>query len=353
MISIIGAKRAIHRTARRLTRFHRGKPHDLVETSRNPYPVVNIPLSDKSTLLVVALAVLLAGAFMHLRGNELGGAAMPGMKPAASVARPSGDIAPRGNADLVPVTAPGSTGADKTPDLETADDLYLYAQSLAPAQRAGDARAAWTMSRIYDYCAGYAMSPTGYAGDTRTIARMNMPAAVTLVAARERVGRRCVRFVPGDRLSRDAVIAMRLTAARAGSLAAEAALLALGQPLSESDEYKTDLVERVRTSRDPEAYAALAPAMGANAVGQEAELGEVSGTPFAELAWQLAACELGLDCGAESVLMTSYCANGGICSRDAAQDFSSFVFDAAVPRQSAEKVNEMVGFLLYDEGGAR
>ncbi len=179
---------------------------------------------------------------------------------------------------------------------------------------------------------------------------MRLPAAAALAAARERISSRCARFVPSDDLSREAVVALRLSAARAGNLAAEASLLALGRPLSEADGYRKDVVERVRASRDPEAYAALAPAMGAVASGQQTELGEVSGTPFAELAWQLAACQLGLDCGANSALMTSYCANGGICSRDAAQDFSSFVYDAAVPRQSAEKVDEMVGFLLY--GGA-
>ena len=66
-----------------------------------------------------------------------------------------------------------------------------------------------------------------------------------------------------------------------------------------------------------------------------AGFGEVSGTSLSELAWVVAACELGQECGPDSTLMTTYCANGGICSRDSSQDFSAFVLDAGVPRQGA------------------
>ncbi|HBK47467.1 MAG TPA: hypothetical protein DDZ67_13750, partial [Xanthomonadaceae bacterium] len=68
------------------------------------------------------------------------------------------------------------------------------------------------------------------------------------------------------------------------------------------------------------------------------------------LAWQLAACRLGLECGAQSALMTSYCATAGICSQDGSQDFASFVFDAAVPRQGAQRVDEMVNMLVNGSG---
>jgi hypothetical protein len=47
--------------------------------------------------------------------------------------------------------------------------------------------------------------------------------------------------------------------------------------------------------------------------------------------------------------MTQYCANGGICSRDPSQDFERFVFDAAIPRQSADVINEMVDSLMGEQ----
>ncbi|MCW1777233.1 hypothetical protein NB693_23145 [Pantoea ananatis] len=49
-------------------------------------------------------------------------------------------------------------------------------------------------------------------------------------------------------------------------------------------------------------------------------------------------------------MMTRYCANGGICSRDPTQDFSSFVYDAAVPRQGTDTMNDMVNRLVDSKG---
>lgn len=235
---------------------------------------------------------------------------------------------------------------DRRGAFEGVADLHQYARALDLAGARGDAEAAWLASRIHDYCATYAMNPAGYTADSQTIGDLHLPAAASMLAARERIGRRCAGFAPGDGVGQDAILAQRRQAARGGSVAAEAALLVLGEPLQDSDEYRRNLVERVLASRDPEAYLALAPAMGASALGVPAYDGLVSGSLYAELAWQLAACRLGLACGADSVLMTSYCANGGICSQNAAQDFTSFVYDAAIPRQSAEKVEEMVDRLL-------
>lgn len=225
---------------------------------------------------------------------------------------------------------------------EQAVDLYAFAGSLAPAVQAGDPDALWMMSRVYEYCAEYAAAPAGYASDTRAIADMQLRASAARVAARNRVSERCRRFVPADGLSYTAIVALTVDAAEAGDLAAEAALLAAGEPLHPQDEYRADLVERVRESRDPEAFVALAPAMGVRASGDPALAGEVAGTQLAEVAWQVAACELGMDCSADSALMTAHCANGGICSREAGQDFRNFVFDAAVPKQGADVVNGMI-----------
>jgi hypothetical protein len=174
-----------------------------------------------------------------------------------------------------------------------------------------------------------------------------------MAAARDRIGQRCVRFVPADGFSLSSLRAKRFDAARAGSLAAEAALLAMGEPLSGSNEYKQDLVERVRRSGNPEAYVAISPAMGIAGSGQEAYLGRISGTQYSELAWLLAACRLGNDCSPGGVLMTSYCANGGICSRDGSQDFYAFVLDAGVPRQGADNLNGMVDSLMSGIGVAK
>ena len=241
----------------------------------------------------------------------------------------------------------------RRPDFEGADDLYAYVQGLRAREMAGDPDALWRVSRVLDYCAAFAANPQGYAADTRAISELEGAGTLVMAAARDRVGQRCARFAPVDDFSLSALRAKRLEAARAGSLAAEAALLAMGEPLSGGNEYKQDLVERVRRSGNPDAYLAISPAMGIAGSGQEAYLGSVSGTQLTELAWVLAACRLGNDCSPGSVLMTSYCANGGICSRDSSQDFYSFVLDAGVPRQGADHLNGMVDSLMSGIGVAK
>ena len=79
-------------------------------------------------------------------------------------------------------------------------------------------------------------------------------------------------------------------------------------------------------------------------------LGEVSGSELSEIAWRIASCRLGMDCSPEGSMMTNYCVNGGICSQDASQDFSSFARDAGIPRQGEDNVEEMVGTLLSRTG---
>ncbi|WP_115045364.1 hypothetical protein [Xanthomonas arboricola] len=293
--------------------------------------------------LLLAPVALAAAALWHVRAQS-------------SDSRVTAPSAAAGSARVVAAAAHAPAERSTALQLPYRDavdaqpDLYRYAQQLQQQLRAGDAQAGWRLSRVYDYCAPYASSPAGYAADSAWIAAQHTPGVVAMHAARLRVAQRCAGFAPSDGLGPRLVAQQRQAAARAGNLAAEAALLALGEPLQRSPGYKRALVQRVLASRDPEAYLALAPAMGARASGDDSLEGYVAGTQFAELAWQVAACRLGLDCSAGSTLVTSYCANAGICSRDSAQDFVSFVFDAAVPRQGADRVDEMVDTLISERG---
>ncbi|AWK20699.1 hypothetical protein IXO675_021120 [Xanthomonas oryzae pv. oryzae] len=68
--------------------------------------------------------------------------------------------------------------------VEAQPDLYRYAQQLQQQVRAGDAQAGWRLSRVYDYCAPYAASPSGYAADSAWIAAQHAPGVVAMHAAR-------------------------------------------------------------------------------------------------------------------------------------------------------------------------
>lgn len=236
---------------------------------------------------------------------------------------------------------------------ENGSDLFAYARQLQAAADAGNAEAGWMASRIYDYCGVFAMDPSGYALDSAALQRMDLDAISAMLAARGKVRQGCAGFTAADGLGRARLLQQRLASAKGGNLAAEAALLSMGEPLNDTPEYRRGLVERVQSSQDPEAFLAISGAMGTAAAGDDAYRGMVAGSQFSQLAWQVAACQLGLACGPGSALMVAYCANGGICSRDPQQDFQSFVYDAAVPRQGMEKMNEMVNSLRDARRGVR
>nr|WP_024889175.1 hypothetical protein [Luteimonas huabeiensis] len=317
---------------------------------------------------IAAVAVLaLAGAAVWLRVQALGdtGAARLAPAPVAAVAEApaaTASPAPPATAAAAP-DAPGEVAARRRLAMPAAGrsealrqaferdpDLHALSRVLAPAAQAGDPEALWTLSRIHDYCAGFAASPAGYARDSALLDGLGVPGATAMSRSRGRVAQRCQGFAATDAITVSSILRQRQAAAEAGHLAAEASLLAMGAPLEDSPAYRRDLARRVRDSGDPDAISALSSGMGVAASGDRAYDGLVAGTQFAELAWRIAGCRAGLDCGPDSALMTTYCADGGICSQDPAQDFESFVYDAAVPRQGAEVVGRMVDALL--QGGS-
>lgn len=232
-------------------------------------------------------------------------------------------------------------------EFERANDLYSYLLELEAKARDGNADAMWMMSRVYDYCATYASNPANYARDTDAVALATNQSSSSFRLLRAKVAARCAGFARNnDAVTSQSIAEVRLEAAKKGSLPAEAALLAARQPLSQDPAYEKELVRRVQDSRDPEAYLALSEATGVVASGRQESISSIYGAYNAELAWQLAACKVGLDCGPSSALMTMYCVNGGVCSQSPSQDFSAFVFDAGVPRQSADRINEMVNTIL-------
>lgn len=318
------------------------------------------PLRARSAVvscLVVGLSIAVVMQWSSRRDD----ASVVGTMPSAANAAAS---TPAGGTEadpfVAPVDAPGHRATDSPRaqavarlrrEFEASSDLFDYAQRLVPAVRSGDAEATWLMSRVADYCAGYANDPAGFARDTRLLAGMDLPAAPAMTEARDRLGARCRRFSASDGLSPSFVRQLRLSAAQAGSLVAEAELLAMDRPLATDDAYERGLVDRIGRSGDADAFGALANEAGA--FDWLASIEPDIAPQYRSLVLQLAACRLGKECGPGSTLMTSYCVNGGICSRNPEQGFEEFVYDAAIPRQSAEMVRSAVAALVDRFGGQR
>lgn len=266
-------------------------------------------------------------------------------------------------------------------EFETSPDLFAYAQRLAPQVRRGEADALWLLSKVIDYCGGFANDRRGFARDSVVMEGLRVPPS--MLRARARIAQRCSRFSDADGLTQAALWQLRSRAAEAGSVAAETALAVKGEPGPQDAGAQADLVKRVVDSRDPDAYSAMSSAVangnidasdsriqttlakvtisadGSGASAGDAATMSASSPPglnsssipqLDALAWQLAACKLGGECGATGSLMTAYCVNGGICSQRADQDFETFVYDAAVPRQGAAVLKRMVDALVDDTG---
>lgn len=93
---------------------------------------------------------------------------------------------------------PSGLPLDIRADIEGDTDLFAYAQRLRLQAANGNAEAGWMVSRVYDYCAIYAMDPGGYQLDNNVLTGLGMNASSPMVQARERVARRCAGFVSSD-----------------------------------------------------------------------------------------------------------------------------------------------------------
>ncbi len=311
----------------------------------------------KTWLLVVPAVALLGAAGLRLGSHAQHAAPEAPSSLASELPASAMATAPLGAALRAAVprersnALPSGLPLDIRADIEGDTDLFAYAQRLGVQADGGNVEARWMLSRVYDYCSQYAMDPGGYQLDNHVLTGLGDATSTAMAGARQRVAARCGGFVASDGLGYALVTQQRQQAAAGGSLAAEAALWADGQPLHEGGAYRRALVQRVMDSRDPEAYMALAPAMGLRAAGDKALAGMVAGDPLTEVAWRVAACELGMACGPQSLLMNSFCANGGICTQDAGQDFTDFVYDAAVARQGTGRLREWVRQLVDKRKG--
>jgi len=129
------------------------------------------------------------------------------------------------------------------------------------------------------------------------------------------------------------------TSASQGNIAAEATLFSHEDVEALDPVYVRELAARVLASRNPEAYLAISSGMGTRTSGLPLDPESVAGTEYATLAWQVAACRLGLDCSANAPIVTQYCANGGVCG--SFSSLNNLIFDGLVPRSDADIVRGM------------
>jgi hypothetical protein len=231
-------------------------------------------------------------------------------------------------------------------EYERSDDLFMLARAHVNTK---DPESLWLVAKIVDYCAPFGMDPKGYAAQTDVMLPLVKPMERRIVvkSMRERMLKRCRGFEGSDSRNTFKVgsdLVFKTMAARAGSLPAEASLLSRNAPLQKDPEYLKGLVDRVLSSRDPDAYVAISTAMGLSASGKETFFGPYSGSNSADYAWQLAGCRFGLDCSSNGALMTMYCSSAGICTNES--NLEGVIFNNLTTRSEEAHIRQLVNDIV-------
>jgi hypothetical protein len=193
---------------------------------------------------------------------------------------------------------------------EREDDLYALMLSHA---KSSHPEGLWLVAKIAEYCADFGMNPSAYDASTdRLASHLNLDVK-HYKSAREHVKYRCRGFASGN--MRTAVgptsdLVHKTRAAKAGSLAAETALLPRRAPLLTDSRYLADLIGRGIKSKDTDVYAELAVAVTdphlTELIHRQAGIKTVN-SEFSSYAFLLAACRLGRNCTPQGAMMTQMC----------------------------------------------
>lgn len=218
------------------------------------------------------------------------------------------------------------------------DNLFAFAQDLKIRSAAGDSGATWLLTRIYDYCAGFAHDPQAYNSGTEALAGIIPADKFRLYrASRNRVAANCKGFAAADIPTNHQLLEMRVDAARQGNLAAQAAQLGSS---SKDPTYAAKLTREILRANDPEALFALSEALPSSEAAVKAAFPTAASSLEANYAMQLLACKAGMDCSASGWLMTALCANGGMCS--SYPDIGGMIHNDLLTPSAARRVDGLV-----------
>lgn len=283
--------------------------------------------------LVAMLAIAVAFFFVFLYGKEEGDQGGGGRQDQRSE---NGD------------QEDGFLGKSNEVVFKETDDLYGLMMRLARSNSADDL---WLMAKISSYCSEYAGNPATYEADTRKIIEsIGEERKELYAAARSTIMKRCRGFAAlnaKDDVGEAATLLYETRAARAGSIAAEVSLLSKSAPLSPDAKYLNDLMNRVAKSRDRDAYLNMSLVILDDRVAPivRGTFGDVSADNQSVLAWNMAACTLGLDCSPGGDLMTTLCSQASFewCTN---QDFISAAISQQKTLEEVERLKSAVSSII-------
>jgi len=223
-------------------------------------------------------------------------------------------------------------------------NLYQQYRTLKQRAEAGDAVAQRLVAQVLIDCAHIYDHPLKFSPLELSDVPADSPESMSIDAHRA-LEQNCAQVEGGVRVTlKDGEHWYRKAAAN-GDLAARALVNMSRHPPFTADEAQRFL-EEVIASKDPAAVFAYGNVMG----GQVTEnLGEGYGplvSNNASLAWMLAGCRMGMDCGPDSPLVANHCLHHAVCGKGDYEQAMKSEIESEADREALDQQIEAILAIL-------
>lgn len=283
-------------------------------------------MSTSRTFAIVIVPLALAGWFAWRQ-----------MPPSSPPDQPASATAPAPAQSV-------SRGAAHTASATTSQNLYHQYRTLKQQASAGDAVAQRLLAQVLIDCAYIYDHPLKLTPLELSDIPADSPESMSVDAHRA-LKLDCAQVEGGARVTQQDAQYWYEKAAENGDLAAWAIVNMLRHPPLTADEAQRFL-DDVIASKDPVAVFAYGNVMGGPVTENLGEGYESLVSNNASLAWMLAGCRMGMDCGPESPLVNNLCLQQGVCGKGDYEQAMKSVIESEADREALDQQIEAVLAIL-------
>lgn len=283
-------------------------------------------MSTSRTLAIVIIPLALAGWFAWRQ-----------------IAPPSTSPLPASTTALAPAQS-ASPGTDHTASATKSPNLYHQYRTLKQRAEAGDAVAQRLVAQVLIDCAYIYDHPLKFTPLELSDVPADSPESLSIDAHRT-LKLDCAQVAGGARVTQQDAQRWYEKAAESGDLAAWAMVNMLRHPPLTADEAQRFL-DDVIASKDPVAVFAYGNVMGGPVTENLGEGYESLVSNNASLAWMLAGCRMGMDCGPESPLVNNLCLQQGLCEKGDYEHAMKSQIESEADREALDQQIEAILTIL-------
>lgn len=239
---------------------------------------------------------------------------------------------------------PASPGTVHTASATKSPNLYHQYRTLKQRAEAGDAVAQRLVAQMFVDCAYIYDHPLKFTPLELSDIPADSPESMSIDAHRA-LQQNCTQVEGGARVTLKDAQRWYEKAAENGDLAAWAVVNMLRHPPLTADEAQRFL-EDVIASKDPVAVFAYGNVMGGPVTENLGEGYESLVSNNASLAWMLAGCRMGMDCGPESPLVNNLCLQQGLCGKGDYEKAMKSQIESEADREALDQQIEAVLAIL-------